>query len=80
MSNFKKKDENLSSWVWSFIVSVGLIVGGLVAFIATWCIKGFFTAVLYVIIGFGGLFGLFLIFAIVCIFAEWLHDNIFTGE
>ena len=80
MNNFKKKDENLSSWIWSFIVSVGLIIGGLAAFIAVWCIKGFFTAVLCVIIGFGGLFGLFLLFGLVCIFAEWLHNNIFTGE
>lgn len=80
MSNLEKKGGGLSSWIWSYIVSVGLIVGGLIAFIATWCIKGFFTAVLCVIIGFGGLFGLLLILCIVCIFAEWLHDNIFIDD
>lgn len=80
MNNFKEKDENLSSWVWSYIVSVGLIIGGLIAFIVIWCIKDFWTAFLCVIIGVSGLFGLLLILCITCAFAEWLHDNIFTGE
>ena len=64
MSNLKKK-ESLSSWVWSYIVSVGLIVGGLIAFIVIWCIKGFWDAVLCVIIGLGGLFGLLLLLCII---------------
>ena len=80
MNDFKNKNENLSSWVWSYIVSVGLIVGGLIAFIVVWCIKGFWDAVLYALIGFGGLFGLLVILCFVCIFAEWLHDNIFTDN
>ena len=80
MNNLEKKGDGLSSWVWSYIISVGLIVGGLIAFIAIWCIKGFWTAVLCTIIGVGGLVGLFLILDIVCLFAEWLHDNIFIDS
>ena len=79
MNNLEKK-ESLGSWVWSYSISIGLIVGGLIAFIAVWCIKSFWTAVLYAIIGVGGLFGLFLLLCVVCLFAEWLHDNIFTGD
>ena len=80
MNNLKKKGDSLSSWVWSYIVSAGLIVGGLIAFIAVWCIKSFWTACLCVLIGVSGLFALLVVLAAVFAFAEWLHDNIFIDS
>lgn len=74
------KKESLGAWVWSYIISIGVIGGGTIAFIITWAVKGFWTACLYVLIGAGGLFAFLVLLMFVLVFAEWLHDNIFTSN